>query len=367
MAMDDAFLQGMWSYIDSQADVMASTYYVRLAVKTLPVAALIATIWVGVKVLRVHSGRDPADIWPMVRMMLTILLIFAGLGGGGLKIYQMFTELRDVTSAVLTGNKTLIQYVDDVSKQILAISDYLMSASVWNIGVVLLGYTIAIIFACLTVVIMGLHAAAVMGLVITFTVGPLFLPTLFWQATRSYGMSWFAAMLKFTLIGILLVLCVVFAFGLALHFMNDASGVLQTEVAQVKVADALAIIVLEIFMLLFCIFNVKPLASALSSSGAAAAGIAEMAAGMMVNTIFSKFLGGNSSGGRGGGGASLPQLAQGQAAMQQQLSRIESALGGSGGSGTGSASARAMQDPPSGAGQPGASAGAGGSGEGPRW
>lgn len=337
----------------AHSDAMVAKYFPMLAKPVIPIAALIAMIWVGVKVVRIHAGRDPADVWPMIRIALTILLIFAGLQGGGLVIYHMFSQLRDDTLHILMTGKSIAEYVNDVNDQISVVSGQLMSQSFLNIGIVFVGTFIEVMAVLLTVIVLFLNVASIMGLAITTTIGPLFLPTLFWDMTRGFGMSWFAAQAKFALVGILLGICVAFSFDLSLTFLTSHLKALNGAGTKIVLADATAVIVLQGFMCAFCLFNVKPLAGALASSGAAAGGIADMAAGMFVSNILSKVAGGGrGTGTRGaGGGSSIAQLANTQTDMQKQLARIEWALTRSGG-GSGSSSS-SMQSEPSGAGQPG--------------
>jgi type IV secretion system protein VirB6 len=198
-----------------------------------------------------------------------------------------------------------------------------------------------------------------MGLAITTVLGPLFIPTLFWTTTRGYGMNWFSAQLKFALVGVILGVCVVFSFGITQDLMSDAMGVMKIAPGDVKTADVAAAFILQGFMCLFVWFGVKPLASALASSGAAAGGLAEMAGGMLVSNMLTKMMGGGRGGAGGGAVPTLNSLAQSQASQGQQLDRIERMLGSQ-------APANAMQSPPSGAGQPGQNMNTA-AGEGAKW
>ena len=345
----DAFVELIFTAVGQQADTLLSTNYPLLAAKVQPIAVLIAMIWVGVKVIRVHSGRDPADIWPLVRMGLTVMLIFTGLnwGAGGVHVYHFFTQLRDDTTSIFMNGQSIVQYVDTMNDKFSAIASHLMAASWESMGIIALGLLMQFVDCILVVIVLFLKAASEMGLAITTVLGPLFLPTLFWSATRGYGMNWFSAQLKFALVGVLLGVSVVFSFGIAQNLMDSAQGVMNIEPDSVKAADVAAAFILQGFMCLFVAFGVKPLASALSSSGAAAGGMAEMAGGMLVSNTLNKLFGGGRGGGNGGAGTpTLNSLAQAQATQGKQLDRIESMLGGQG-------SAKGMQAAPSGAGQPG--------------
>jgi type IV secretion system protein VirB6 len=361
-ASPDAFLDLIFAQVKTKADTLLATNYPVLAAKVMPIAVLIAMIWVGVKVIRVHSGRDPADVWPLVRMALTIMSIFTGLNWstGGVAIYHFFTQLRDDTTAIFMGGQSIVQYMDTMHDHFTAIASYLMSASWQNMGIIALGLLMQAIDCLLVVLVLFLEAASYMGLAITTVMGPLFLPTLFWTATRGYGMNWFSAQLKFALVGVILGICVVFSFGIAQELMSDAMGVMKIAPADVTAADVAAAFILQGFMCLFVWFGVKPLASALASSGAAAGGMAEMAGGMLVSSTLTKLFGSGRGAGAGGGIApTLNSLAQTQTSQGQQLDRIERMLGNQG-------PASAMQSPPSGAGQPGQNINTA-AGEGAKW
>jgi type IV secretion system protein VirB6 len=329
------FIQLISDAVTKSAATMVATNYPLLAAKVMPLAILMGMLWLAAKVVRVHSGRDPPDVWPLVRMMLTMMFIFGGLNWGGLggNIFTMFSELRDNTVSIFMGGQTTLQYVQTVCGKVGLLADSMMSQSVWNIGIVLLGVLLTILNSLLALVVLVLNVTSIMGMGITAVLGPLFLPLLFWDATRSYGMNWFSAMFKFALVGILLGITVVFSFGA----VNPLLGKLVPSIAQ-KSADALGAIGVEGFLLLFVAFGVKPLASALASSGAAGGGVAEMAAGFAVSQILQKLtgIGKDTGGGHGNGG--------GNGNGANPSSNPSS-----------SSSHSPLQEPPSGAGQPGGS------------
>ncbi|SAL05218.1 TrbL/VirB6 plasmid conjugal transfer protein [Caballeronia calidae] len=332
------FIQLISDAVTQSAATLVATHYPLLAAKVMPIAILMGMLWLAAKVVRVHSGRDPADVWPLVRMMLTMMFIFSGLNWGGLggKIFTMFSELRDNTVSIFMGGMTTLQYVQTVCGKVGVLADSMMSQSVLNIGIVLIGVGLTLLNALLALVVLTLNVASIMGLGITAVLGPLFLPLLFWDATRGYGMNWFSAMFKFALVGILLGITVVFSFGAVTNLM----GTLAPTTAQ-KTADAVGAIVVEGFLLLFVALGVRPLASALASSGAAGGGVAEMAAGFAISQILQKLTGSGKSSGGGGNGN-----------------------GGNASSDSPGGGARAqLQEPPSGVGQPGGSGGGGGSGD----
>jgi type IV secretion system protein VirB6 len=350
------FIQMISDAVTQSAAKLVATNYPLLAAKVMPVAILMGMIWLAVKVVRVHAGRDPADVWPLVRMMLTMMFIFGGLNWGGLggKIFTMFSELRDNTVSIFMGGMTTLEYVQTVCGKVGILADSMMSQSVVNIGIVLLGVMLTIVNALLALVVLVLNVASILGMGITAVLGPLFFPLLFWDATRGYAMNWFSAMFKFALVGILLGVTVVFSFGAVTNLM----GTLVPSIAK-KSADALGALAIDGFLLLFVAFGVRPLASALASSGAAGGSVAEMAAGFAVSQIMQKLTGGGKdSGGRGNGS-------------------------GTGGNPSSNPSGGGAHSPhqasPSGAGQPGESGGSGGGGgdtgagqsasvsEAPRW
>jgi type IV secretion system protein VirB6 len=346
------FIQQLFDAVTQQAQNLVATNYPLLAAKVMPIAVLMGMVWLAVKIVRVHAGRDPADVWPLVRMVLTMMFVFGGLQWGGLggKIFTMFSELRDDTVKSFMGGMTTLQYVQKVAGQVGVLANNMMSQSVWNIGIVILGILMTIVNVLLSVAVLVLDVASVLGMGITGVLAPLFLPLLFWEATKSYAMNWFSAMFKFALVGIILGVTVVFSFGV----VNNMLTKLVPSVAE-KASDATGALATEVFLLIFVWFGVKPLASALSSSGAAAGGVAEMAAGFAVSKVLERFTGGGKGGGGGNNNSSSNQQAgNAQGSMRESPSgRGQPGSGGSGG-GLGGGS-------PSGAGQPGTSHGS------PRW
>jgi type IV secretion system protein VirB6 len=358
----DRFVEDLFNTVSQQSEALLSQHYPVLASKIMPLAILAGMVWLALKVIRVHAGKDPSDVWPWIRALLTLVFVFWGLtwGAGGTKIFHSFTELRDDTVSIFMGGKSIVEYTEFAYDKFSAVAAHLMTASWMNIGIILLGELVQLLDCLIVIVVLLLKVGSEMGLAITMVLGPLFLPTLMWDNTRSYGMSWFSAMLKFALVGVLLGVCVVFSFGICELFMGSAgasatSGLLNIAPAKVEARQVSACIILELFMLLFLAFGVRPLASALASSGAAGGGLAEMAAGFALSQIMSKL-----TGGKGGGQTpnSLTNISNTQASQGKQLDRIESGLSSGGGQGSPSGSGE-----PSGAGQPGGPGSGSGSGD----
>jgi len=358
----DQFIQTLFDSIPSRTEAFLSTNYPVLGHAVTQPALYLAMIWVAVKVMRVHSGRDPADIWPLLRMLLTIMFVFAALNWGGLagQIFHSFQELRDDTVSSLMGGQSMTQYLENDYNKFSDASGQMMKQSMLNIGIVLLGLALQIVNSAMVLIALVLKVGSDMGFAVTMLLFPLFVPTLMWNSTRGFGMSWFAAMAKFALVGILLGVIVKFSFDITDQFVSKMDPNAMTA------KDAFAAIIIAGAIALFMAFTVRPLASALTSSGAAGSGMADMIGGFMMSQIMSKF----SGGGRGGAGANpgaanaLTSVSNTQTAHGNQLARIERALSSGGATNTSSMSS------PSGAGQPGGPGGtapSSGTSEGGQW
>ena len=342
----DTFVQTLFDSIPAWTEKFLSTYYPVLGQAVTQPALYVAMIWVAVKVIRVHAGRDPSDVWPLVRMLLTIVFVFSALNWGGLasQIFHMFSELRDNTASLLMGGKSVTQYLEDDYNKFNAASQHMLSQSMWSIGIVLMGLMLNAVNSALVLAALVLKVSSDLGTALTMLLLPLFAPTLFWNSTRGFGMSWLAAMAKFAFVGILLAGVVVFSFSITDQFVAKMDPNTMTA------RDASVAIVIEAAIVLFMAFGVRPLASALTSSGAAGGGMAELVGGFMMSQLLSKLTGGGKGGGSQDPGQTLNNLGNTQAQQGAQLERIERSLssGGSGGNGAGTSSGQ-----PSGAGQPG--------------
>lgn len=341
----DQFIQTLFDSIPSRTEAFLSTNYPVLGHAVTQPALYLAMIWVAVKVIRVHSGRDPADVWPLVRMLLTIMFVFAALNWGGLagQIFHSFQELRDDTVNALMGGQSMTQYLENAYNKFSDASGQMMKQSMLKIGIVLLGLVLQMVNTAMVLVALVLKVGSDMGFAVTMLLFPLFVPTLMWNSTRGFGMSWFAAMAKFALVGILLGVIVKFSFDITDQFVSRMDPNAMTA------NDAFSAIILAGAITLFMAFTIRPLASALTSSGAAGSGMADMIGGFMMSQIMSKF----SGGGRGGAGANpgaataLNSISNTQTAHGNQLARIERALS------SGGATSPSSMSSPSGAGQPG--------------
>ena len=58
--------------------------YDTLGRAVLPVAAAAATLWLGLKVLKVYTGQERADPWSVARALLTVMFVFWALSWGKL-------------------------------------------------------------------------------------------------------------------------------------------------------------------------------------------------------------------------------------------------------------------------------------------
>ena len=342
----DTFVQTLFDSIPAWTEKFLSTYDPVLGQAVTQPTLYVAMIWVAVKVIRVHAGRDPSDVWPLVRMLLTIVFVFSALNWGGLasQIFHMFSELRDNTASLLMGGKSVTQYLEDDYNKFNTASQHMLSQSMWSIGIVLMGLMLNAVNSALVLAALVLKVSSDLGTALTMLLLPLFAPTFFWSSTRGFGMSWLAAMAKFAFVGILLAGVVVFSFSITDQFVAKMDPNTMTA------RDASVAIVIEAAIVLFMAFGVRPLASALTSSGAAGGGMAEMVGGFMMSQLLSKLTGGGKGGGGQNPGQTLNNLSNTQAQQGAQLERIERSLssGGSGGNGGDMSSGQ-----PSGAGQPG--------------
>jgi type IV secretion system protein VirB6 len=354
----DNFITSLFDSLPAWTEHFLATHYSALGQAVSEPALYLAMVWVAVKVVRVHSGRDPADVWPLARMMLTIVFVFAALNWGGFasQIFHAFTELRDNTLSRFMNGKSAIQFLNDNYNKFEGAAEKLMNHSMMAIGLVLIGLLLNIVNGIMVLVALVLQVGSVLGTAITMVLLPLFAPTFFWSASRGFGMSWIAAMVKFALVGIILGVVVAFSSDIAGQYLEKMNPDTMTA------KDAWAAIVLEAAIALFMAFGVRPLASALASSGAAGGGMAEMIGGFMMSQMLSNFTGGGKQGSVAQGLSSISHTQQQQAA---QLDRIERSLSSADG-------ARATQEKDgqlSGAGQPGGPGSEHGSAAngGPRW
>lgn len=273
------FIERMFNLVPQQAEAFLATSYPKLAGALVTPVSLLAMIWLAVKVIRVHGGQDPANIWPWVRGLLAIFFVFWGLSWGGLasKVYHLFVELRDDTIRLLLDGNSIVQYVDTIYSKFGTAAKALLKAGIGNIGAVLMGATLEAINGLLVMVVLLLKASSDVGMAITMTLLPLFLPAVLWEQTRSYFMNWVSAMIKFALIGILLGVSIKLSFQFVQTLIDQTTNGL---VPDSSADDVGAAIIVEGFVLLFVAFGLRPLASALASSGAAGGGALGFVAGL---------------------------------------------------------------------------------------
>ncbi|AOI94132.1 hypothetical protein WS58_16645 [Burkholderia pseudomultivorans] len=344
----EQIMQDIFNRAPALVEQVLMANYDKLGNAVSPAAVALATGWLGVKVISTYIGREPADVWPWIRAMMLITFVFAALNWGGMagKLYHIFNELRSDTAKALMGGKGLLEYMGDANDVFAKASDDLMKHSWMELGIVAIGAVMMVLNSILAVIVLVLGISSDVGTGITMLLFPLFAPALFYSSTRGSAMSWFSAMLKFALVGIVLVVSVFFATELS------KAGLSSVKTVGLQIEDAQIVIALELFMIIFVAIGVWPLASALASSHAAGAGVAgaamSFAAGKLGQALGFGKAGSNAGKAQDAASQALTQLAQGQGEATRVLQQINEQLhrGGL----NGATSTQALQ---SGAGQPG--------------
>ncbi|HDR8918749.1 TPA: type IV secretion system protein [Burkholderia vietnamiensis] len=345
-------IQDIFNRAPALVEQVLMANYDKLGSAVSPIAVGLASGWLGVKVISTWIGREPADIWPWVRAMLLITFVFAALSWGGVagKIYHSYNELRSDTTRALMGGKGLLEYMGDANDVFSKASDDLMKHSWMDLGIVVIGAVLMVLNSILAVLVLVLGISSDVGTGITMLLFPLFVPALFFNSTRGSAMAWFGAMLKFALVGVVLVVSVFFATELS------KVGLASVKTAELQVEDAQIVLGLEIFMIVFIAIGVWPLASALASSHAAGSGVASaamsFAGGKLGQALGFGKTAASVAKAQDAASQALTQLAQGQGESTRVLQQINEQLHRGGLNGT--TSAQALQ---SGAGQPGGAGG----------
>lgn len=359
----DAIDRGFESIFQRIPDVVAKFLYGnydKLGHEVMTVAVPAATIWLGIKVLKVYTGQERADPWSATRALLSVMFVFWGLSWGGLAgdAFKVFAEYRDDTLRTLFGNQTLWQYVTQQNVLFDRLASDLTNNDFWSGAVmVVIGTILELLTSVLGMVVLLLRTTSDLGSAIVMLLFPLFAPMFFWENTRGYAMNWVGAMLKFMLVGILL------GASLKLNFELVNELARQVGTGERSIENGLAAIIVEAFSILFVGFGVRPLASALSSSGAAGGGAAAAMAGYAMSKLGSA-LKGNQAGTSAASDAAkaMTTMSNTMSQMNKTLESIKngggsgSATGGAAGNSTASVASDAgkqLNAQPSGAGQPG--------------
>lgn len=340
----------LFSRIPQVAHDFVFNNYDKLAHSVYPVVLSLMMAWWGWRVLKMYSGRMPMDGSTIVGMMLVTIWTFWCLswGGFGNQVYSFFTELRDDTVSSLLGSKDVQTYIANQITTYDTAAAKLMDQSWTSINMIVLGAVLMILNTLIVAVILLLKITSDLGLAMTMVLFPLFVPCFAWEQTRGYGMSWVGAMVKFVLVGVLLMVTMKIIYEFVGDLITQKGGFIE------KVSDAVLAIGIEIFSLIFIAFGLRPLASALASSGAAGSGIAGAIGGMALGAA-GRALG--AAIGVGGGASpatqaatAMQQMGRSMESMSRNIEALNKHLGVEGGSSHG-----ALGSEPSSAGQPGAS------------
>jgi type IV secretion system protein VirB6 len=309
-----SLLDDLFGRIPQIAKDFVFSNYDKLAHSVYPVALSLMMGWWAWRVLKMYSGRMPMDASTIVGMMIVTMWTFWCLSWGsfGHQVYAFFTELRDDTISALLGTKDVHSYIANQITIYDAAAAKLIDQAWYNVGLIMVGDVLMILNEVIVAVVLLLKITSDLGLAVTMVLFPLFVPCFAFEQTRSSGMSWVGAMIKFTLVGILLMVTLKINYEFVGELITRNSNFDQ------KASDAAMAIGIEIFSLIFIAFGLRPLASALASSGAAGSGVASAIGGMVAG------MAGRSVAGALGIGRGASPATQAATAMQQMGRSMES-------------------------------------------
>jgi type IV secretion system protein VirB6 len=287
------FFATFWTWLNGQMSTYIGENTARLAAALEPAVVTLATVYVMVWGYLHLTGKIDEPLVAGLKRIVTLAVIL----GVSLRLWLYNTLIVDTfytapaqLAAAVVGSADPVGTIDTIWEQGGAVA-----GSLWNKGNYFgdFGFRIAGAVVCgligvLCVYAMFLIALSSIALAVLLALGPLFIASLFFEATKRFFSAWIAQLANYGLITVLTVMIA----ALLLRVVQSYATQTAARGAAIVTVDALNMVLIA--MLVFLILRqVMPIASGL------AGGLALSTFGLFSRTAAM----GRATAGRLGGGA----------------------------------------------------------------
>lgn len=259
------FFATFWAWLNGQLATYIGDNTARLAAVLEPAVVTLATVYVMAWGYLHLIGKIEEPFVAGLRRIATLVLIF----GCGLRLWLYNTLIVDTfyrapaeLAAALIGGHDPIGTIDLIWERGGAVADNL-----WNkgasftsdIGFYIAGIIVWCLVGLLCVYAMFLIALSSIALAILLALGPLFIVSLLFEATRRFFTAWIAQLANYGLITVLTVMSA----ALLLQIVESYAAQTAARGTAIVTVDALNMILLAVLVFLL-MRQVMPIAASLA-------------------------------------------------------------------------------------------------------
>jgi len=271
-------LEGFIGAADTVTENFLVSVYPALAGAIEHAVGYAAIIYWALFGYKVYAGLAALEWRELAAKTVMTCSVFASLswGGFGSQIYHLFVEFMDSAAGTMMAGESASSMLNALLINADRISATLRAANFYQINGIIEGSFILLLNCLLFTVAVFYMTISKLGLAVTMVLLPLFIGFSLFPQTRHWFMNWLNRMMHFSLIYILVVAIVKFAFvafGQYIDEVGRASGYQEARLITTGVITNLCVVEL---VLIGFMLQVNEWARALSGSIAAQGGAMAM-------------------------------------------------------------------------------------------
>lgn len=261
------FFATFWTWLNGQLAAYVGTNTARVAAVLEPAAVTLATVYVMAWGYLHLTGQIQEPLVAGLKRVVMLAVIL----GVGLHLWLYNTLIVDTfynapaqVAASVIGAGDPVTTVDAIWESGGTVAGNLWSRahvgfSSSGIGFLIGGAVVWLIIGLLCVYAMFLIALSSIALAVLLALGPLFIPTLFFDATKRFFSAWIAQLANYGLITVLTVMIS----ALLLQIVQSYAAQTAARGAAIVTVDALNMILIAVLVFLI-LRQVMPIAAALA-------------------------------------------------------------------------------------------------------
>jgi type IV secretion system protein VirB6 len=260
------FFATFWAWLNGQLTTYIGDNTARLASALEPAMVTLATVYVMAWGYLHLTGKIDEPVVTGLKRLLTVALIL----GVGLRLWLYNTLIVDTfyhapaqLAAAIVGSADPVGTIDAIWESGGAVAGRFWTTSassfMGDMGFYIAGAAVWCVVGLLCVYAMFLIALSTIALAVLLALGPLFIGSLFFDATRRFFAAWIAQLANYALITVLTVMMA----ALLLRVVQSFAAQTAARGADIQTVDALHMMLMAglVFLILR---QVMPIASGLA-------------------------------------------------------------------------------------------------------
>ncbi|MDB6085399.1 MAG: conjugal transfer protein TrbL [Gammaproteobacteria bacterium] len=259
------FFATFWTWLNGQLATYIGDNTARLAGVLEPAVTMLATVYVMAWGYLHLTGKIDEPLVAGLKRIIMLALIL----GVGLRLWLYNTLIVDTfykapaqLAAAVIGSGDPVSTIDAIWDRGGTVAGYLWSKAAshwWDIGDYLAGAVVWCLIGVLCVYAMFLMALSSIALAVLLALGPLFIASLYFDATRRFFSAWIAQLANYGLITILTVMVA----ALLLRIVESFAAQTAARGSAILTVDALHMVLIAVLVFLI-LRQVMPIASGLA-------------------------------------------------------------------------------------------------------